>query len=156
MDPLECRRRFGSRPVARLATVNPDGSPHLVVVVFALVGDTVYTAVDSKPKRSRQLRRLDNLQRDPRCSLLVDHYAEDWSRLWWVRADGEASIVEPSDAPDALAALTSRYPQYGVLSGPIGPLIAVRVTRWSGWAAGPLEDGPSTPLSGDRPPASRR
>ena len=141
--------------MARLATVSPDGSPHLVVVVFALVGDTIYTAVDGKPKRSRHLRRVANLEREPRCSLLVDHYADDWSTLWWVRADGEAGIVDPSDAPDGLAALTSRYPQYETLPGSIDPVIAVRVTRWSGWAAGPPGDREPTP-SGDPTPTSRR
>ncbi|HET9649019.1 MAG TPA: TIGR03668 family PPOX class F420-dependent oxidoreductase [Microlunatus sp.] len=155
MDPAQCRRRFGSQPAARLATLNPDGSPHLVVVVFAVIGDTVYTAVDTKPKRSRHLRRVTNLQRDPRCSMLVDHYTDDWSTLWWVRAAGEASIVDPSDAPDGLTALTSHYPQYKLLPGPIGPLIAVRVNRWNGWTADPLKDRPPTPPSGaDRPPAS--
>ena len=129
--------------------MNPDGSPHLVVVVFALVGDTIYTAVDGKPKRSRHLRRVANLEREPRCSLLVDLYADDWSTLWWVRADGEARVVEPPDAIDGLVTLTSRYPQYGMLPGPIDPVIAVRVTRWSGWAAGPLEDRPPTPPSAD-------
>jgi PPOX class probable F420-dependent enzyme len=128
--------------------VNPDGSPHLVAVVFALVGDLIYTAVDGKPKRTRRLRRVANLVREPRCSLLVDRYADDWSTLWWVRADGEASIVDPLDAHDAVAALMSRYPQYGTLPGPLEPMIAVRVTRWSGWTAGPPEDRPSPPASG--------
>ncbi len=142
MEPAECRRRFAARPVARLATVGADGSPHLVPVVFALVGDVVYTAVDGKPKRTRRLQRLANLRRDPRCALLVDHYAADWSTLWWVRADGVATIDEAPTAPDALAALTGRYPQYAELAEPIGPLIAVRVIRWTGWAADPGTENP--------------
>jgi len=75
--------------VARLATVRPDGAPHLVPVVFAVEvaadGDRVHLAVDAKPKRTRNLQRLVNLRAEPRCALLVDHYADDWSRLWWGR-----------------------------------------------------------------------
>jgi PPOX class probable F420-dependent enzyme len=90
----EARRRFAASPVARLATVRPDGTPHLVPVVFALVGDVVTTAVDHKPKRSTSLQRLANLRAEPRCSLLVDHYDDDWTRLWWARADGRAEVVD--------------------------------------------------------------
>jgi PPOX class probable F420-dependent enzyme len=111
-------------------------------------GDTAYSAVDHKPKSTQRLRRLANLRANPNAALLVDHYADDWSTLWWVRADGEASIVDHSDAHDAVAALTSRYPQYGTLPGPLEPMIAVRVTRWSGWTAGPPEARPSPPASG--------
>ena len=98
------RRRFASTPVARLATVRPDGRPHVVPVVFVLVGDVVYTAIDAKPKKSSRLQRLVNLSAEPRCSLLVDHYEDDWSRLWWVRADGEAAVVEQAAATHGLAA----------------------------------------------------
>jgi len=105
-----------------------------VPVVFALAGDMIFTAVDAKPKRSTRLQRLVNLESEPRCSLLVDHYEDDWSRLWWVRADGEAVVVEPAAASQGLAALVERHPQYRELP-PSGPLLAVRVTRWSGWSA---------------------
>ena len=134
MDELELRRRFASSPVARLATVRPDGRPHLVPVVFVLVGDVVFTAVDAKPKKSSRLQRLVNIASEPRCSLLVDHYEDDWSKLWWVRADGEAAVVEPAAASDGLAALVERHSQYRELA-PSGPLLAVRVTGWSGWSA---------------------
>jgi PPOX class probable F420-dependent enzyme len=134
VDELELRRRFASSPVARLATVRPDGRPHLVPVVFALAGDMIFTAVDAKPKRSTRLQRLVNLESEPRCSLLVDHYEDDWSRLWWVRADGEAVVIEPAAASQGLTALVERHAQYGELA-PSGPLLAVRVTRWSGWSA---------------------
>src|SRR3990170_1270448 len=87
------RSRVEQARVARLATVRPDGSPHLVVVTFALSGDTVVTAVDDKPKRTQQLQRLRNLQERPAATLLVDHYDEDWSQLWWVRLDGDAHVV---------------------------------------------------------------
>jgi PPOX class probable F420-dependent enzyme len=136
VDQLELKRRFATSPVARLATVRPDGRPHVVPVVFVLVGDVIYTAVDAKPKKSPRLQRLINIAAEPRCSLLVDHYEDDWSRLWWVRADGEAMVVEPAAATDGLAALVERHPQYQELV-PTGPLIAVRVTQWSGWWAEP-------------------
>jgi PPOX class probable F420-dependent enzyme len=84
----ELRERFATSAVARLATVRPDGAPHVVPVVFAAAGDTIWLAVDAKPKRTTQLQRLTNLHSEPRCALLADHYDEDWNRLWWVRADG--------------------------------------------------------------------
>ena len=104
-------------------------------VTFAVDGDTTYTAVDAKPKRTQRLQRLVNLRSQPRCALLVDHYDADWSRLWWVRADGEASIVdEPSPSDPGLAHLAARYRAYAA-DRPTGPLIVVTVLRWSGWSA---------------------
>ena len=129
-------RRFASSPVARLATVRSDGRPHLVPVVFVLTGEVVYTAVDAKPKRTPRLQRLANVAHEPRCSLLVDHYDDDWSRLWWVRADGEAAVVEAAEADEGFAALVARYEQYRKTPPP-GPLLAVRVSHWSGWSAQP-------------------
>lgn len=130
------RERFASARVARLATVGPSGAPHLVPVVFALAGETVYSAVDRKPKRTLALRRLANVAADPRVCLLADHYAEDWSALWWVRADGTARVLtagEP-EATTALALLAGRYPQY-IAQPPPGPVLAVDVSRWSEWSA---------------------
>lgn len=121
--------------MARLATVRPDGTPHLVPIVFAAEGDTVYTAVDAKPKRTQRLQRLANLRANPRCVLLVDHYDADWSRLWWVRADGEARVIdEPGSSSPGLALLAGRYRAYAD-APPAGPLIVVTVTGWSGWSA---------------------
>jgi PPOX class probable F420-dependent enzyme len=134
VDDPELQRRFAASPVARLATLRPDGGPHLVPVVFALVGDIVYTAVDAKPKRTWRLQRLANIAADPRCSLLVDHYDDDWSQLWWVRADGMAVIVKPADATEGLSALVARHPQYRE-QAPSGPLIRIRISRWTGWSA---------------------
>ena len=94
LSATEARRRFAASPRAILASVRPDGRPHLVPIVFALVGDTVYSAVDHKPKASVRLQRLENLRHEPRCSLLVDHYDDDWGRLWWVRADGTAEVLD--------------------------------------------------------------
>jgi PPOX class probable F420-dependent enzyme len=134
----EARRRFAAAMVARLATVTPDGRPHVVPVTFAVDGDRIYSIVDTlKPKDSLVLARLRNIEANPRVSLLVDRYDEDWQRLWWVRADGTARIV--ADGPDwerAKGLLGSRYPQYRGASD-FGRATIVEVERWSGWAAGP-------------------
>jgi PPOX class probable F420-dependent enzyme len=136
MQTAELRRLFAASPVARLSTVRPDGGPHVVPVVFALVEDTVYSAVDAKPKRSRALQRVANLRADPRCALLVDHYEDDWRRLWWVRADGRGEVVdEPSGAHPGIRALVHRFSQYRD-DPPAGPLLVVSVERWSGWSSG--------------------
>jgi PPOX class probable F420-dependent enzyme len=121
---------FATARVARLATVSPGGRPHLVPIVFAVAGDVVHTAVDAKPKRTRNLRRLANIAADPRVTLLADHYDEDWSQLWWVRADGVARILD--SAPEAVAALQSRYPQYRETPPP-GPFLEITVSRWTAW-----------------------
>lgn len=135
VDEEDLRRRFASADVARLATVRPGGSPHLVPIVFALVGDVVYTAVDDKPKRTQKLQRLANLRQEPRCALLVDHYEDDWSQLWWVRAEGVAAVVAaPAATHPGRVALAQRYGQYQ-RQPPPGPLVAVTVTRWSGWSS---------------------
>jgi PPOX class probable F420-dependent enzyme len=127
--------RFAHAPVARLATVAPDGGPHLVPVVFALHGEVVYTAVDAKPKTTQRLRRLANIDGNPRVSLLVDHYAEDWTQLWWVRVDGIAAIHRDDDAMRAgRDLLRAKYAQYQSVSLD-GPVIAVAVRRWSSWHA---------------------
>ena len=129
---MTARERFASARVARLATTGPDG-PHVVPIVFALAGDTLYHAVDHKPKRTSALKRLANLRADPRASVLADAYDEDWERLWWARADGTARILEPGHG-EALALLAERYPQYRERP-PEGPVIAIVVTRCSSWSA---------------------
>lgn len=127
----EARRRFTEARVARLATVGASGGPHLVPVVFAVTGSTVVIAVDQKPKTTRDLRRLANIAANPQVSLLVDHYAEDWSTLWWVRADGVAEVT-PDTGP--VEALLAKYPQYAS-ARPAGPVILVDVHTWRGWSA---------------------
>jgi PPOX class probable F420-dependent enzyme len=126
------RDRFSAEPVARLATVSGDGEPHLVPIVFAVDGDTIYSAVDGKPKRLRSLKRLANIAANPRVSLLADAYSPDWSQLWWVRADGICTVVD-SSAP-AVGALTAKYPQYREVSLD-GPFLHIAVTHWSSWEA---------------------
>jgi PPOX class probable F420-dependent enzyme len=135
MTAAEARRRFASARVARLATVGADGRPHLVPMAFALAGETVYSAVDAKPKRTRALRRLANVAAEPRVAVLADHYEEDWGALWWVRADGTGRILDAGEPEgrNALGLLAGRYAQYRD-APPAGPVLAVDVARWSGWS----------------------
>jgi PPOX class probable F420-dependent enzyme len=136
LEPAEARSRFAAARVARLATVSAGGQPHLVPVTFAVAADVVFTAVDHKPKRTLALKRLANVAGNPRVTLLVDEYSDDWSALWWARADGAARVVEPG-APEhgrAVEALVARYSQYRERP-PEGPALVVDVERWSGWAA---------------------
>jgi PPOX class probable F420-dependent enzyme len=122
--------RLAAARVGRLATVTADGEPHLVPVCFALCGGRIVTAVDAKPKATRALRRLENVRATGRASLLVDHYEEDWARLWWVRVDGPADVAGGDD--DAMAALAAKYEQYRA-APPAGPVIALRPDRWRSW-----------------------
>ena len=124
----------GSR-VAHLATTDPDGRPHLIPIVFALDGDTLYTAVDAKPKRSRTLRRIENARERPEVTVLIDRYDEDWSRLWWVRLRGRARVLdEGEEAEHALALLVEKYEQYRD-AAPTTPVLAIEVEEWRGWSA---------------------
>jgi PPOX class probable F420-dependent enzyme len=134
MPADEMRSRFASARVARLATLQPDGSPHLVPVTFAVDGDALAFAVDAKPKTTQRLQRLRNIERDPRVSLLVDEYADDWSRLWWVRIDGTAQQVEGAVAERWMTRLQAKYEQYQA-SPPAGPVVEIRIDRWTGWQA---------------------
>ena len=135
MNAAQCRQRLAAARVARLATVDAGGVPHLVPVTFALDGDEAFTAVDAKPKRTSRLKRLDNVRATGRACLLADFYDEDWSRLWWVRGDATAQVLGAGpQAARALALLAAKYPQY-VEAAPAGPVIALRVIRWTGWAA---------------------
>src|SRR4051794_21238392 len=121
------RARFASARAVRLATVDEEGRPQLVVVAFAVDGDLIYSAVDAKPKRTRDLKRLRNIQADPRVAVLADHYEDEWSRLWWVRADATAEIVEdPAAMAEPIALLRERYRQYRA-NPPEGPVIAMVV-----------------------------
>jgi PPOX class probable F420-dependent enzyme len=135
MDASAARERLAEARVARLATVDAAGRPHLVPITFAVEGDTIYFAVDAKPKRTTNLRRLRNLAANPAVSVLVDHYEEDWRRLWWVRADGDARLVDdPAQSRHGLDLLVARYTQY-VRSLPPGPVVAITIGRITGWAA---------------------
>lgn len=122
-------------PTGHLATVRPDGRPHVVVVTYAVAGDSIVTAVDQKPKTTKRLQRLVNIEKHPAVSFLVDHYEADWDRLWWIRVDGRATIHETGDVWDeAIAALIEKYSQYKE-APPGGPVIAISqdaVTSWAG------------------------
>ena len=135
MDATAARRRLSEARVARLGTVAANGRPHLVPVVFAVDGDTIYFAVDDKPKRTTNLQRLRNIAANPAVSLLVDHYEEDWTRLWWVRVDGTARVADgDAQSKHAVGLLVSRYPQY-VRARPQGPVVAITIHRITGWTA---------------------
>ena len=137
MADLDAATRFATAPTAVLATLRPDGSPHLVPVVFAVhrsaEGYTIYSAVDAKPKSTHRLRRLANIEGDSRVSLLVDHYTDEWEHLWWVRADGLATVHHGGDQmATGYGLLRAKYPQYERIALN-GPVVTVEVTRWSSW-----------------------
>ena len=148
MTPDEARSFFEASRVGRLATADTTAVPHLVPITFAVDGDVIVTAVDGKPKRGTALRRLANIATNPAVSVLVDRYDEDWTQLWWARADGHARILEAgNEIEEALAQLRQRYPQYQAVSLG-GPVIVIRVDRWSGWTAAGAET-PSSEQPGD-------
>jgi PPOX class probable F420-dependent enzyme len=123
--------------VARLATTDADGRPHLVPIVFAYDGETLYSAVDQKPKRSQTLRRIENARARPDVTILIDHYEEDWRRLWWIRLRGSARVLDAGDErKHALALLSEKYPQYRS-EPPEGPVLAVDVTEVRKWTGSP-------------------
>jgi PPOX class probable F420-dependent enzyme len=136
LDDAEARRRLASARIGRLATADASGVPHVVPFVFVLLGDTLYWAVDHKPKRSRDLKRLSNIAANPNVEAVVDGYDdEDWSRLWWVRAAGRAEVVtDDAERATALDALAEKYRQYDD-QRPEGPVVATHLIRITGWSA---------------------
>ena len=127
--------RVEAARVARLATAGAVGRPHIVPFCYALDGDTLYFAVDAKPKRTTNLKRLRNIGANPAVSILVDHYEDDWARLWWIRLDGRARIVtDDAERERALDLLAQRYPQYRTAK-PGGPVVAVAIDGMNGWSA---------------------
>jgi PPOX class probable F420-dependent enzyme len=133
VDEEVMRQRVSEARVGRLATMSADGRPHVVPCCFALSGTGIYTAVDAKPKSSRRLQRVRNLEGNPATALLVDHYEDDWTNLWWVRLDGIAHIVGVGTQRDAaLALLAAKYVQYQ-REPPPGPVIAISIRTWRAW-----------------------
>ncbi len=134
LDDDECRQRLAEARHAVLGTIHAERGPDLVPVVHALVTpDVIALPVDRvKAKRTVRLARVANLARDPRATVLVDAYDDDWEQLWWVRAGGRATMHHPSGP--AIDALAERYDQYR-LPGTIDALILLDVERWTGWAA---------------------
>ena len=130
-----------------LSTASAEGDPHLQPVVFQIVGDSIYIAIDEKPKTTLRLRRLTNIESNPRFALLVDHYDDDWNRLWWILLRGPADVLWPSEWPadeanEVIAALRAKYSQYtsmGLEERPLLKLTPERVTRWA--ASGSFEIG---------------
>jgi PPOX class probable F420-dependent enzyme len=133
MDATAMRRRIADAAVARLATTGADGKPHIVPICFAIAGDMLYFAVDAKPKRTTNLKRLRNIAANPAVSVLFDHYEDDWSGLWWVRVDGTARVVESGEAGRAVDLLVRKYPQYANVR-PVGPVVAISLERITGWS----------------------
>lgn len=134
MNETEARAVFANARVARLATLTPGGAPHIVPICFALDDDVIYSAIDDKPKRTKDLQRLHNVASDARVAVLADHYDESWEELWWVRADGRARVVSADE--HAIALLARRYEQYREHL-PRGDLIVIDVQRWSSWGNPP-------------------
>ena len=135
LSAQEARARFEQSPSAVLGTADAAGQPHLVPVTYVLAdNDHVYIAIDGKPKRSTNLRRLQNIEANPQVSLLINEYSDNWEQLWWARADGTAVVSDFGDLPDGLlASFQSRYPWYRA-NPPASSVIDICVTRWSGWA----------------------
>jgi PPOX class probable F420-dependent enzyme len=133
MDIDLARQRVHSARIGRLGTVTENGRAHLVPCCFVLHDDVVYTAVDAKPKSTLALRRVDNILARGSACLLIDHYEEDWSALWWVRLDGNGRLVDSDEeSVTAQRALKAKYPQYRDLAIP-GPVIALDVETWRSW-----------------------
>ena len=129
------RELVAAARVGRLATVSPDGRLHLVPICFVLEGQLLFSAVDEKPKRSRRLQRLENVRARPDVAVLVDHYEEEWSRLWWVRLRGRGRVVEHgAELDSALALLAEKYDQYRQRP-PEGPVLVIALEEWRGWSA---------------------
>jgi PPOX class probable F420-dependent enzyme len=139
MDRAEAVRRLTASKVGSIATVRPDGSPHVVPFVFVVseTGDglVIYWCVDDKPKQSRELQRLVNVRAHPAVEIEVNRYDDDWAQLWWVRASGIAREVTSVDEQErALIALATKYAPYAA-HPPSGPVVAIQVERVAGWAA---------------------
>jgi PPOX class probable F420-dependent enzyme len=138
----EQRRFLDAQRVARLATADAAGRPHVVPVCYALCGTTVYFTIDEKPKRTpgARLKRLANLRENPVAALVADRYHEDWSRLGWVMVQGRAEVLESGPEHDAAqATLRARYPQLVAMRIDALPVIAIRIERAASW--GRLDDG---------------
>jgi PPOX class probable F420-dependent enzyme len=132
VDPLT---RIAAERVGELATTRPDGAPHIVPVVFAVSRGRVVTPIDWKPKRTRRLQRLSNIEANPTVSFLVHHYSEDWSGLWWVRVDGTAILHQSGPAWDeAITALSAKYGQYRERP-PVGEVISITPGKVASWSS---------------------
>lgn len=134
MDEPTMRSRVAAARLGRLATADESGKPHVVPFCFVLVGDRLFSVVDDKPKRSAALKRLANVRVNPRVCVLVDEYSDDWSRLWWIRIDGRADVIDGAAAGHAVDALAEKYEQYRERR-PDGDVLRIAVERWTSWSA---------------------
>ena len=135
MTEDEARARVNAARVGRLASVDRTGRPHVVPICFVLSRDRVVSVIDDKPKRTMRLRRLENVKQNPDVQLIVDHYEDDWSALWWVRISGRARVAESGTTRDeAIHLLARKYSQYRE-HPPTGPVLVIDVTGISGWRA---------------------
>lgn len=133
MSPEEARQRLRTAKVARLATITPRDRPHIVPCCFVLATEVIYSGIDGKPKSGPALQRVANLRSRSRFTLLVDHYEEDWSQLWWVRVDGRGRIVDHEhERQEAVRLLTEKYPQYHDVPIP-GPVLALEIEAVTAW-----------------------
>jgi PPOX class probable F420-dependent enzyme len=134
MTEQEAKQRFAQARVARLATVDGNNSPHLVPICFAIdeATHTIYSAVDAKPKTTPDLKRLRNIQQNPAVTLLVDHYTDDWAKVWWVRVDGTAAVHDTHEHGREL--LAGKYPQYRDNPDGLGRMVVIDATKWTSWA----------------------
>ena len=137
MLSLDQTRFLESQRVARLATVDRSGMPHVVPVCYALDGDAIHVVLDEKPKRveARALKRVRNILENPNAALVVDHYDDqNWSRLGWIMLRGRAEIIEPGlEQATAIALLRTRYSQYRSMGLEDCPVITLRIERVSDW-----------------------
>ncbi len=135
MNEQECWDLLNSARSAVLGTVHKQRGVDAVPVVFAERGEDLVTPVDRvKAKAHAALQRVRNIEADPRCVLLADHYSDDWTSLWWVRAHCRASVIAPERTPDAVAALAAKYQAYRDPDA-IDQVIVLRVTDLAGWHA---------------------
>lgn len=133
MNREEALQRLGAARIGRLATADAAGVPHVVPFVFVLDGETLYWAVDRKPKRSQTLKRLHNIRANPNVEVVVDNYSEDWNDLWWIRVSGTARVLEDGEEKrKALTLLQDKYAQYSD-SPPDGPVVGIDAVRVSSW-----------------------
>ena len=129
---------LGAR-VARLATIGPDGLPHVIPFCFAISGGRIVSVVDGKPKRTTDLKRLRNIRANPRVEVLVDHYEENWRRIWWIRARGIAEILEEGpEREEAIDRLVEKYAQYR-FERPAGAVVSILPERWTTWSGDGLD-----------------
>jgi PPOX class probable F420-dependent enzyme len=139
LPPAAVSRILDRWPVARLATLGEGGAPALVPIVFAYVAGRLWSPIDGKPKSGRELERLRNVRRDPRVSLLLDAYDDDWELLWWLRVEGRARACGSADCDLAAVerALRAKYPQYARLPLFSGEprVLEIAIERAHGWCA---------------------